>query len=148
VQGLALDGSERVLEVGTGSGFLTACLAALAAHVTSIEIFEDLAEQARSNLEASATAGIDLRVGDLFAQSFSPQSFDAVIVTASVTEIPPTLIELLSPGGRLAIVRGRSPAMEAVVISKDESGGLTEQSIYETDLPRLIGAEDVPKFEF
>ena len=148
LQGLALNGTERVLEVGTGSGFLTACLAEFAAHVTTVEIFDDLAQQACSNLEGQGVLGVDLRVGDLFDQSFSARSFDAVVVSASVAEIPPVLIELLAPGGRLAIVRGHSPAMEALVVSRDASGILSQESLYETDLPRLIGAEDVPQFEF
>lgn len=148
LQGLALAGTERVLEIGTGSGFLTACLARLAAHVTSIEIFEDLAEQARVSLEGHDIKDLDLRVGDVFAQDFSPRSFDAVVVTSSVAELPPLLTDLLAPGGRLFIVRGQSPAMEALVISRDASGVLVEEGLYETDLPRLIGAEDVPKFQF
>jgi protein-L-isoaspartate(D-aspartate) O-methyltransferase len=148
LQGLALNGSEKVLEVGSGSGFLTACLARLAAEVTSIEIFEDLAEQARANLEGHGVKGLDLRAGDVFAQQFSPGSFDAVVVSCSVARVPTLFTDLLAPGGRLFIVCGQSPAMEARVLSRDASGALTSEGLYETDLPRLIGAEDVPTFQF
>jgi protein-L-isoaspartate(D-aspartate) O-methyltransferase len=148
LQGLALNGSEKVLEVGSGSGFLTACLARLAAEVTSIEIFEDLAEQARANLEGHGVKGLDLRAGDVFAQQFSPGSFDAMVVSCSVARVPTLFTDLLAPGGRLFIVCGQSPAMEARVLSRDASGALTSEGLYETDLPRLIGAEDVPTFQF
>lgn len=148
LQALALVGSERVLEVGTGSGFLTACLAALAAHVTSIEWFDDIADQAQSNLSQQGVKNLDLRVGDVFEQAFQSRSFDAVVVSASVAEIPSMLTDLLAPAGRLFVVRGHSPAMEASILSRDAAGVLLEESLFETDVPRLIGAEDVPQFQF
>lgn len=150
LQSLMLDPAERVLEVGTGSGFLTACLARLADSVTSIEIIEALAAQARSNLEARDTGDVELVVGDVLEAGFEDGAFDAVVVTASVASVPDPLVRRLRPGGRLFIVRGHSPApvMEALVITRTESGKLSEQSLFETELPRLIGAEDAPVFRF
>ena len=148
LQALALKETDRVLEVGTGSGFLTACLAALSAQVTSIELYEDLAQLARSNIEGHAEDRIELRTGDFLAGNFDAGAFDAVVVTSSVASVPRAWTELLAPGGRMFVVRGNSPAMEAAVLTHDVAGGFTEEGLYETDLPRLVGAEDVPEFKF
>ncbi len=148
LQSLALDGQEKVLEVGTGSGFLTACLGRLAGHVTSIEIIESLADLARAALDAQRVEGLDLKVGDALKAGFGDGQFDVVVVTASVASIPDPIVRWLRPGGRLFIVRGQSPAMEALVVTRTASGRLSEDSLFETDLPRLIGAEDPPTFKF
>ncbi|GAB4169759.1 MAG: protein-L-isoaspartate O-methyltransferase [Wenzhouxiangellaceae bacterium] len=149
LDGLRLKESDRVLEVGTGSGYLTACLAALAHRVTSIEYFEDLAEQARERLAQIADLDrIALSTGDILGAKLPSGSFDAVVVTASVASVPQRFIDLLAPEGRLFIVRGHAPIMEAVVLARTADGGLTETSLFDTDLPRLIGAEDAPVFSF
>lgn len=148
LQGLALAEGEKVLEIGTGSGFLTACLAAMTGNVTSIEVLADVAEQAKANLEARGTEGVDLSTGDALEARFEDGEFDAIVVTASVASIPDQFVRWLRPGGRLFIVRGRSPAMEALVVTRSESGRLSEQSLFDTDLPRLIGAEDATVFNF
>ena len=148
LQGLALESGNKVLEIGTGSGFLTACLAAMTGNVTSIEIIESIAQQARSNLEARGTEGVDLKIGDALEAGFADAGFDAVVVTASVASIPEQFVRWLRPGGRLFIVRGKSPAMEALAVTRSDSGRLSEQSLFDTDLPRLIGAEDAAVFDF
>lgn len=148
LQGLALTEGEKVLEIGTGSGFIAACLAKLTGNVTSIEIIEDIAEQAKANLEARGSEGIKLMTGDALEAGFNDGEFDAIVVAASVASIPDQLVRWLRPGGRLFIVRGRSPAMEALVVTRNDSGRLSEQSLFDTDMPRLIGAEDAPVFNF
>ncbi len=148
LQSLALLPGEKVLEVGTGSGFLTACLATITGNVTSIEIIEDIAEQAKANLEAHATEGVKLMTGDALEAGFDDSVFDAIVVAASVAAIPEHFIRWLNADGRLFIVRGNAPAMEALVVTRSPSGRLSEQSLFETDLPRLIGAEDAPVFNF
>lgn len=148
LQGLALEGGETLLEVGTGSGFLTACLARLAGHVTSIEILESLAEQAHATLDAQGVAAVDLKVGDALDAGFSDGQFDVVVVTASIASVPDPIVRWLRPGGRLFIVRGQAPAMEALIVTRTQSGRLSEASLFETDLPRLIGGEDPPAFKF
>lgn len=148
LQSLALDGTENVLEIGTGSGFITECLARLARQVTSLEIIEGIAEQAKANLEARAIESIELLRGDALDAGFEDGQFDVVVVTASVASIPDPMIRWLRPGGRLFIVRGQSPSMEALVVTRTESGRLSEQSLFDTVLPRLIGAEDGPTFRF
>lgn len=148
LQGLALAEGESVLEIGTGSGFLTACLAKMTGNVTSIEILEEIAEQAETNLEAGDIEGVQLKIGDVLEAGFDDNEFDAIVVAASIASIPDQFVRWLRPGGRLFIVRGQSPAMEALVVTRSESGRLSEQSLFDTDLPRLIGAEDAPAFNF
>jgi protein-L-isoaspartate(D-aspartate) O-methyltransferase len=85
----------------------------------------------------------------VFSESYSPgPAFDRVVVTASAADIPERFIDWVKPGGRLFFVRGSSPAMEAVCLQKDPSTGWLTESLFETDLPRLVGAEDQPVFDF
>ena len=148
LQGMGLMEGEKVLEIGTGSGFLTACLAKMTGNVTSIEIIDEIAQQAKANLEARDTEGVQLKIGDVLEAGFDDNEFDAIVVTASAASIPDQFVRWLRPGGRLFIVRGKSPAMEALVVTRSDSGRLSEQSLFDTDLPRLIGAEDAPSFNF
>jgi protein-L-isoaspartate(D-aspartate) O-methyltransferase len=146
LQALALEGTESVLEVGTGSGFLTACLAELAREVTSIERHADLAEAAHGRLQAQGLANVDVVVGDVF--DWEPrQTFDAICVTGAVDTIPSRFGAWLRPGGRMFIVRGRVPAMEAVLVHNDVNDHRIE-SLFETELPYLVGAAPPPEFKF
>ena len=148
LQGMSLRGDDEVLEIGTGSGFLTACLAKLSKAVTSIEIIGDLAEQANANLEGHGANNIDLHIGDVLEAGFDDGAFNVMVVTASVASIPDQFVRWLRPGGRMFIVRGKAPAIEALAVTRSESGRLAEQSLFDTNLPRLIGAEDAPVFSF
>ena len=148
LQSLGLDGLEHVLEVGTGSGYLTACLAQLAGQVTSIERIESLAEQAKTKLSELGAGDITLQHGDVLTAEFAAESFDAIVVTSSVAEVPDAFSHWLRPDGKLFIVRGHSPAMEALLLTRTQDGRWREESLFDTDLPRLIGAEDAPEFVF
>lgn len=148
LQSLVLTGSERVLEIGTGSGFLAACLGRLAAEVVSLEIIEDIARQASETLSALKIDSVEVRHADAFEVELPRGQFDAVVVTGSVPEVPALFAEWVADRGRLFVVRGRSPAMEAVSLTHIGGGRWHEDSLFETDLPRLIGAEDAPQFEF
>lgn len=144
LQALEIKPGDEVLEIGTGSGYLTACLARLGGKVTSVEYHESLSRQAAARLR-DAEGEIQLEVGDALVD-FQPQGrFDAIAVTGSVAELPERFVSWLRPGGRIFFVRGDSPVMEAVVAEKSEQG-LIETSLFETDLDRLIGAEPPPKF--
>ena len=144
LQALALEGGESVLEIGTGSGFLTACLASLAREVVSIERHADLADAARGRLQAQGLANVDVVAADAFA--WEPgRAFDAICVTGAVDAVPSRFVQWLRPGGRMFVVRGRVPAMEAVLLHRDVNGSRTE-SLFETDVPYLAGAAPVPAF--
>lgn len=147
LQGLAIQADEDVLEIGAGSGYLTACLGALARDVVSLEIHPELAAQARANLDATGL-GNNVRIETADALTWSTdRRFDAICVTGAVESLPARFTEWLRPGGRLFVVRGQSPVMEAVLYRADVNGGRVE-SLFETDLPYLAGAAPAPKFIF
>jgi len=146
LQALALDGSEAVLEIGTGGGFLTACLGSLARDVVSLERHADLADAARGRLQAQGIGNVDVITADAFAWEPDRQ-FDAICVTGAVDAVPSRFVQWLRPGGRMFVVHGRVPAMEAVLVRNDVNGQRIE-SLFETELPYLAGAEPTPEFKF
>jgi len=146
LQSLALDASEEVLEIGTGSGFVTACLAQLARAVTSIDIHADFIETTRARLDAAGIGNVRLETGD--AMSWQPgRQFDAIAVTGAVAIIPEAFVSWLRPGGRMFIVRGTSPVQEAVRATR-RGDALHLESLFETDIPYLRGAAPAPAFTF
>lgn len=145
LQALELAPGDDVLEIGTGSGFLSACLGQLAREVVSLERHADLADAARANLAAQGTGNVNVITADAFSWDNS-RRFAAICVTGAVAAIPTRFIEWLQPGGRMFIVRGRSPAMEAVLL-RNASGSPRIESLFETDLPYLAGAAPAPTFE-
>ncbi|HEY0502055.1 MAG TPA: protein-L-isoaspartate O-methyltransferase [Lysobacter sp.] len=145
LQALELAPGDDVLEIGTGSGFLTACLGRLAREVVSLERHADLAEAARANLAVHAIGNVTVETADAFEYR-TTRRFAAICVTGAVAAIPQRFIDWLQPDGRLFVVRGRSPAMEAVLL-RNEVNAPRIQSLFETDLPYLVGAAPVPTFE-
>lgn len=145
LQALDLAPEAEVLEIGTGSGFLTACLARLARAVTSIDLYADFVERARARLQTLGIACARLEAAD--ALSYEPgRQFDAVAVTGAVAEVPAHFARWLKPGGRLFVVRGASPAQEAVVMTRGADDRILTESLFETDLPYLRGAEPAARF--
>jgi protein-L-isoaspartate(D-aspartate) O-methyltransferase len=127
---LDLSGGERVLEIGTGSGYQAAVLAELGARVFSIEIIESLSRQARLQLDAAGYRDVALRVGDGWAGWPEQAPFDAIIVTAAPESIPPRLVEQLRPGGRLVIPLGpQGGGQELVVAEKRQDGSLVRRQV-------------------
>ncbi|MEH6417677.1 protein-L-isoaspartate O-methyltransferase family protein [Pseudomonas sp. CGJS7] len=150
LQSLGVDPTDDVLEIGTGSGYLTACLGRLAREVVSLEIHPDLAATARERLAGQGI--LNAQVVDADALNYSTdRRFNAICVTGAVSQIPPQWLQWLQPGGRLFVVRGRSPAMEGVRVTAGERNEVNAsriQSLFETDLPYLQGAAPAPAFEF
>jgi len=141
LQALLPQAGESVLEIGTGSGYLTACLARLSREVLSLEIDPALAQAAQARLAAQGVANATVHAADAFG--WTPErTFDAICVTGAVAVVPEAFRRWLAPGGRLFIVRGESPAMDAIRVNAD--GGI--ESLFETDLQYLVGAEPVPAF--
>lgn len=124
VASLELAATDRVLEVGTGFGYQTALLASIAAHVWSIDRFEDLVEAARGNLAARGVRNVSLRVGDGTEGWPEEAPFDAIVVSAAFPDVPPPLIAQLAEGGRLIQPLGGTRSDDLVRYRKVE-GGLT-----------------------
>ena len=145
LQALELQPSDSVLEIGTGTGFITACLAHLGAAVTSLDIHQDFIDTAGERLREHAPGAVfELQVAD--ALQWNPaRRFDAICVTGALAALPSQFLQWLQPGGRLFAVVGRAPAMQAVRVRNDAPGSGTE-ALFETDLPYLQGAAPRPIF--
>lgn len=148
LQSIAVKPGERVLEIGTGSGYLTACLGRLGAQVQSLEIHADIAESARRHLDAVGLAGPQVVNADGFAAASAHETYDAVVLTASLPIYDARFEAQLRPGGRLFAVVGEGPAMEARLITRDASGGRTQRGLFETRLDPLVNAPRLEAFRF
>lgn len=144
LQALLPQADESVLEIGVGSGYLTACLARLAREVVGIELHADLAAAARARLSAQGHGNARVETADAFSWD-NTQQFDAICVSGAVDALPARFLEWLKPDGRVFVVQGRSPAMEATLVHR-EVNGLRTESLFETDLPYLVGAAPRPEF--
>lgn len=147
LQAIAVSPSDRVLEIGTGSGYLTACLARLAAEVSSVDIFPMFIEAARQKLKAHGIQNTQLHTGDA-AQSWGNRSYDIIALTGSLPRRPETWPRQLTRRGRLFVIVGQSPIMEALLITRVSEEEWTEESLFDTDLPPLLNAEKPSAFEF
>jgi protein-L-isoaspartate(D-aspartate) O-methyltransferase len=147
LQALGLKTTDRVLEVGTGSGFLAACIAHLAAEVTSVEIFRDLSERAAGVLGRLSVPNVRLEVGDVF-QAIPGEGYDAIAVTGSLPSYDPRFEQRLVPGGRLFVVVGQAPVMEALLVTRIGALDWTRESLFETVIPALRNAPAPSAFEW
>ena len=148
LQALELKNDDQVLEIGTGSGFLTACLASLAGQVTSVDIHADFTAAAGQRLAQAGIGNVKLETGEAVNGWQPAGQFDAVAVTGAVYEIPQRFLGWLKPGGRLLAARGESPVQQVVLITHEGEGRYREENILETDLPYLVHAEPPRKFVF
>jgi protein-L-isoaspartate(D-aspartate) O-methyltransferase len=148
LQALELLPTDQVLEIGTGSGFLTACLAKLSAGVTSVDIHADFIAAAGERLSHAGIANVKLEVGEAVSAWQPSGVFDAVVVTGAVSQIPQRFLSWLKPGGRLLVVRGESPVQQVLLLTHEGNGRYREESLFETDLPYLKHAEPPRRFVF
>jgi protein-L-isoaspartate(D-aspartate) O-methyltransferase len=147
LQALDIKPSDAVLEIGTGSGFITACLAKLAKSVTSIDLYEDFQETAAADLADSGISNFDLQVMDA-TQQLPDGKFDVIAVTGSIQKFDPRLVMALNDGGRLFVVVGSSPTMEARLVRRTGENDWQTSSLFETELPALVNAGSPPQFSF
>jgi protein-L-isoaspartate(D-aspartate) O-methyltransferase len=148
LQALELLPTDHVLEIGTGSGFLAACLASLSAHVTSVDMHADFIASAAQRLQAAGIANVTLSTGEA-VNNWQPEGlFDAMVVTGAVFDIPPRWLAWLKPGARALVVRGQSPVQHATLLTHEGAGRYREEILFETDLPYLTHAEPPQRFVF
>lgn len=148
LQALDLEPEDEVLEIGTGSAYLTACLAKLARSVVSVDIHDDFLSAAAAKLSALRIDNVSLQRHDAATDGPPAGLFDAIAVTGSLAAIDERLVAALKPGGRLFLVTGDAPAMEARLISRDSADGWQSKSLFETTLARLDNAGEPPGFSF
>ncbi len=147
LQALGIQRNERVLEIGTGSGFLTACLARLGASVTSVEIYDEFLPRAAAALDDCDIDNVELL--QMNAMHELPDGgFDAIAVTGSLQRFDPRFVEALNPQGRLFVVVGDAPAMRAKLILRTDQNDWETVSLFETTLEPLINGALPPEFSF
>ncbi len=152
IQGRALQAllpgpDDRVLELGSGTGYLTACLARLARHVTGVESSPALASAARDNLAALGIGNAEILARDPLAMDVAGR-FDVVCVNGAVDGSTAGLEALLEEGGRLFVVTGRAPVMEAKRITRTGPAEWEAETLFETCLPPLSARHATPEFCF
>ena len=147
LQALAVRPTDHVLEVGTGAGYLTACLARLAANVASVDIVPEFVEVARQRLKDRGLHNVVLHVGDA-SRGWGERRYHAIAVTGSVAAIDEIWRQSLSLGGRLFVVVGQPPVMEALLITRVGEREWVRESLFDTELPPLRNAAPSRIFEF
>ena len=147
LQELELDINDECLEIGTGSGYTAACMATMASHVTSIDIYDDFLENATRKFEEVNISNIQLSNQDALSMDHSSKQYDAIAVTSSLPEYVPLFEQFLKPNGRLFIIVGTGRTMHALKIVKKD-GAFIRQSLFETALKKMVGAADITKFSF
>ncbi len=148
LQALAIRKHENVLEVGTGSAYLTALLASSARHVDSIDIFTDFVQEAKAKLDNYQLTNVQLETSDLFSDWQAKKLYEVIVVTGSLPRLDPSLQEQLTSGGRLLAIVGEPPVMETRLITRVDENEWRSESLFETDLPVLVGAEKPSSFQF
>lgn len=147
LQALDATATDSVLEIGTGSGYLTACLASLARQVRSIDIYEDLAADARTRLAAQGVANAQVQAADAFGIALEPHH-DVIVLTGSLPKYDERFQHALAVGGRLFAIVGEGPAMSARLVRRTSPTTWMSQDLFETWIEPLVHAARPPRFVF
>ena len=154
LQSLGLSEIENVLEIGTGSGYMTACLASLGKHVHSVDFFPefiDTAHKCLSGLEvdgASIDGKFKLEQADVMSDWQPENTFDVIVMSGAIRELPTKVQNWLKPGGRLFVVIGSAPSRQAQLITRQDESTWSTENLFETDLPDLLNVTHEQPFEF
>ena len=148
LQAVTVRHTDRVLEIGTGSGYLSACLGLLGSQVHSLEIRPTLARQARANLKAAGIGNVEVEEADAFAWQPTRPAWDVIVLTGSLPRPDPRFESLLAPHGRLFTITGDAPVMEARLIRKGSEGLRDVHSLFETVVDPLDHAAADSRFVF
>jgi protein-L-isoaspartate(D-aspartate) O-methyltransferase len=148
LQELQVQRHERVLEIGTGSGFMAALLGHRAQSVISMEIKPALAKSAAENLRRSGAANVSVVQADGAHGYAAEAPFDAIMLSGSVSKVPDALLKQLKPGGRLVAIEGDEPVMEAVRYTANADGTTSRVSLFDVNAKRLLGFPEPARFHF
>ncbi len=148
LQELTIKKTDKVLEIGTGSGYMAALLAAHADHVVTVECRPELAEIAQQNLQRAGITNVTVEIGDGANGWAQRGPYDAIVVTGSVPVLPDALLQQLRVGGRLAVVVGEAPVMEAQLITCTDKDVFNTVNLFETIIPPLDGVAAKTGFSF
>jgi protein-L-isoaspartate(D-aspartate) O-methyltransferase len=148
LQDLAVQKTDKVLEVGTGSGFMAALLAHQAASVLSLEIDSALAAQAQANLQKAGVTNATVRQADGSQGAAADGPFDVIVLNGSVAEVPAAVLQQLTVGGRLAAIVGQEPMMRATVITRNSDTSWTTTEPWDCNAARLSGFAEPSSFKF
>jgi protein-L-isoaspartate(D-aspartate) O-methyltransferase len=148
LQELALQKTDKVLEVGTGSGFMAALLAHQAASVLSLEVDAGLAAQAQKNLYKAGVNNVTVRNADGSQGAAADGPFDAILLSGSVAEVPQALLAQLKVGGRLIAIVGDEPMMRATVVTRTSDSAFTTAQPWDVNAARLAGFAEPSRFAF
>lgn len=147
-QAAELGPGERILEIGTGCGYLTACLARLCGHVTSVDLYDDFLQQAGDRLKREAIRNVTLTKGDAAAGWNDGNRYDAIIVGGGLPELHHGFHHALTIGGRLVVIVGEAPIMEGLLITRVGEDQWANESLFDTWLPPLVNAPRTRHFDF
>ena len=144
MQELGIKKTDKVLEIGTGSGYMAALLAARAEHVITVEIRPEIAAFAKDNLERAGVSNVAVEVGNGVDGWSARGPYDAIVVSGSVPAVSPSLLKQLRVGGRMTVIVGEAPVMEAQLITCTAEGTYNTVNLFETVIPALdgVGAKD------
>lgn len=148
LQSLNIQPNDSVLEIGTGSGFLTACLAQLGGKVTSWEIRQGLSQTASERLESRGISNVELHTGDALSATHPENAYDVIAITGSLPTYDKSFEKCLKPGGRLYVVIGQAPVMEAMLITRIGDDIFKREALIETRLQPLDIAQSKEAFVF
>ncbi|MCF8159933.1 MAG: protein-L-isoaspartate O-methyltransferase [Polaromonas sp.] len=148
LQDAAVKATDKVLEIGTGSGYMTALLAHQAQRVISLEINPEIADMARANLQRAGIHNAEVRQLDASKGTPADAPFDVIMLGGSVAEVPQSLLNLLKVGGRLVGIVGEEPIMHAQVISRTSETNFTSVEKWDDNAPRLLNFQQPSAFKF
>lgn len=143
---LAVQENETVLEIGTGTGYFTALLAQLAQQVISVEIFEELHQQAQLN--CAAFSNIDFHCMDATKSLPMEERVDVIFVSSAVPDVPELLLHQIKVGGRMLVIQGKAPIMQVQRITRNDEREWSTDILFETAITDLVNAEAKPEFTF
>lgn len=148
LQALNIQAGDKILEIGTGSGYLTALLARLGSHVTSVEINEELHHKAKATLKAQNIDNVHLELGDAAQGWERGAPYEVIAVTGSMPILQESIKQQLTMDGRLCVVVGNEPAMSVLLITRIDKTQWSEECLFETVLPPLQNVEKPDAFVF